>query len=359
MKFIVTAGGQGTKLWPYSRESKPKQFQPFLGEQSLFANNVETLLTRYAPEDIFISTKRRFIKFVSEQTPQIPLRNYIIEPDVAKDRGPGEGLAFLTLSMKHPDEPFMIIQADVLRRPEHDFLRFIEDAGKIVERDKKLVTGGIKATEPNLGVDYLKLGDKVTHESNEEIYDVAEYVERKSSFAETKELVESFHIVTHCNHACWYPGMMLDAYKEYRPDWYEALMKIKDCMGKPGEDSEIEKIYQDMAPGATEEVTKHVMEGGRIILLPFKWVDFGTWGSVYEYFAEPGGVYADGNVISVEATDTIVKTSRPDKLVALAGVDNLVVIDTDDVLLIIPKNKMEKIKDLQKLLAKEQGKAYL
>src|SRR5215471_2205016 len=108
MKIIVTAGGQGTKLWPYSRESKPKQFQPVIGDKSLYTDTIESLLKKFAPEDIFVSTKR---KYISDQSPQIPLKNYIIEPDIAKDRGPGEGLAFLRLSVLHPDEPFFLVQA--------------------------------------------------------------------------------------------------------------------------------------------------------------------------------------------------------------------------------------------------------
>jgi mannose-1-phosphate guanylyltransferase len=359
MKLIVTAGGQGTKLWPYSREDKPKQFQPILGEQSLFTNVVNVLLKKYAPEDIFISTKRKFIKYVSEQSPQIPLRNYIIEPDIKRDRGPGEGLAFLHLSLRHPDEPFMIIQADCVRLPEDEFLQFVEDAGSIVERDKKMVTGGLKAIEPAMGVDYLKLSEKVAHESNQEIYEVDEFVGRKESFTETKHLVESFHIVTHVNHTCWYPSQILDAYKKYRPDWHQALMEMKEAIGKPGEDAEIERIYAGMETGPTEEVTQHVMKEGRIVLLKFKWTDFGTWGSVYDFFSNGGSNYADGNVVTVEATDTLVKTGSKDKLVAVAGVDNLVIVDTEDVLLVIPKNKIEKIKDIQKILAKDDGQNYL
>ncbi|HET8669083.1 MAG TPA: sugar phosphate nucleotidyltransferase, partial [Candidatus Saccharimonadales bacterium] len=281
MKIIVTAGGQGTKLWPYSREAKPKQFQAVVGDKSLYTETIETLLKKFAPEDIFISTKRKFIKYVSEQSPQIPLKNYIIEPDVAKDRGPGEGLAFLKLSVYYPNEPFFLVQADCVRKPEEAFLQMIEGAGKIVERDKKYVTGGLKATEPNMGVDYLQLGEKVAG-SKQEVYEVEDFLGRKSSYRETKELIENFHIVTHCNHSCWYPELMLEAYKKYRPDWHKALMKIKDVLDKPGEDAAIEEIYETMEKGATEEVTKEVMRAGdaRIILLPFKWTDIGTWGSV-------------------------------------------------------------------------------
>ncbi len=362
MKIIVTAGGQGTKLWPYSRETKPKQFQPVVGDNSLYAETINTLLKRFTPEDIFISTKRKFIKYISEQSPQIPLKNYIIEPDVAKDRGPGEGLAFLKLSVYYPDEPFFVVQADCVRKPEEAFLDMIEEAGKLVERDKKYVTGGLKATEPNMGVDYLQLGDKVKGAKGE-IYEVEDFLGRKSSYRETKELIENFHIVTHCNHSCWYPEQMLDAYKKYRPDWYEALMKIKDVLDKPGEDAAIEEIYEAMEKGATEEVTKHVMEEGdaRIILLPFKWTDIGTWGSVYEFFVdgEDTGNYEDGHVVTVDTTGSLIKTSDEKKLVAVAGVEDLVIIDTEDILLVIPKDKIEKIKEIQAKLKERAEKEYL
>lgn len=362
MKLIVTAGGQGTKLWPYSREDKPKQFQPIVGDKSLYTETIETLLKKFAPEDIFISTKRKFIKYISEQSPQIPLKNYIIEPDVAKDRGPGEGLAFLKLSVYFPDEPFFVVQADCVRKPEEAFLQMIEEAGKIVERDKKYITGGIKATEPNMGVDYLQLGEKVAG-SKQEMYEVQDFLGRKSSYRETKELIENFHIVTHCNHSCWYPGLMLEAYKKYRPDWHEALMKMKDVLDKPGEDAAIEEIYETMEKGATEEVTKHLMQEGeaRIILLPFKWTDIGTWGSVYEFFVDGDdtGNYKDGRVVTVGTTGSLVKTSHDKKLVAVAGLEDVVIVDTDDVLLVIAKDQIEKIKEIQAALKESGEKEYL
>lgn len=362
MKIIVTAGGQGTKLWPYSRETKPKQFQAVVGDKSLYTETIDVLLQKFAPEDVFISTKRKFIKFVSEQSPQIPLKNYIIEPDIAKDRGPGEGLAFLKLSVMYPDEPFFVVQADCVRKPEAAFLQMIEDAGKMVEKDKKYITGGLKATEPNMGVDYLQLGSKVEG-AGQEMYEVDAFLGRKSSYRETKELIENFHIVTHCNHSCWYPELMLDAYKKYRPDWYEALMKIKDALDKPGEDAAIEEIYSSMEKGATEEVTKQVMQNGdaRIILLPFKWTDIGTWGSVYEFFVDGDevGNYKDGHVVTIDTTGSLIKTSSEKKLVAVAGVEDLVIVDTDDILLVIPKEKIEKIKELQTVLKEGSETEYL
>lgn len=360
MKIIVTAGGQGTKLWPYSRQDKPKQFQPIVGDTTSYQETIKTLLKKFNSEDIYISTKRKFIKYVSEQSPQIPLRNYIVEPDVAKDRGPGEGLAFLRLSINHPDEPFFLVQADCIRDPEDKFLEMIEAAEKLVTEHRSYLTGGIKATEPNMGADYLQLGERIYH-NGMEAFKIEKFQFRRSTLKETKKLIEDFHVVAHSNHSCWYPDQMLDAYKQYRPDWYEALMKIKDVLDKPGENEAIEKIYATMEKGPTEEVTKHVMASGEAmaILLPYKWTDVGTWGSVYEFFADGNENYQDGNVIAIDTAGSLIKTSNKGKLIAVAGVEDLVVVDTDDVLLIIPKDKIDKIKDIQELLAERSETEYM
>lgn len=361
MKIIVVAGGQGTKLWPYSREDRPKQFQTVIGEQSLYTQTINDLLKRFAPEDIFVSTKRKFIKYVSDQSPQIPLKNYIVEPDLAKDTGPGHGLAFLRLSVSFPGEPFFLVQADCIRKPEDAFLDMIEDAGKIVAKEKRLITGGIKAREPNMGADYLKLGEQLHVDSRQEVYEIKDFIYRGASYHDTKRLVESFHVVVHSNHYCWYPELMLEAYKKYQPKWHKALMSIRDVMDKPGEDAAIEKIYAKMDKGPTEEVTKHIMKDTRVILLPFKWTDIGTWGSVYEFFTDSDGTenYQDGKAVIVDSSGLLIKSSNKKKLVAVAGLQDLVIVDTDDALLIIPKHKIDKIKDIQQALADQDGKRYL
>ncbi len=357
MKILIVAGGQGTKMWPYSRVDKPKQFQPIIGDETPYEHNINILLKEFAPEDIYISTKRKFIKYVSEQSPQIPLKNYIIEPDIAKDRGPGEGLAFLKLDMVHPDEPFFMVQSDCYREPAEGFLDMIKQAERLVIKHKKLITGGIKATEATAGVDYLQLGKDLGNNA----FAIDTFLFRKDTLKETRELVQNFHVVTHCNHMCWYPGLALEAYKKYRPDWYGKLMQIREAIDKPGEHETIERLYGEMEKGSTEEVTTFVMDAGdaMVILLPYKWTDLGTWSSLYDYFADGTENYEDGNVLTVDSAGSLVKTSHKDKLIAVAGVEDLVVVDTDDVLLVVSKDKIEKIKDLQTRLTETDATEYL
>ncbi len=359
MKIIVIAGGQGTKMWPYSRQDKPKQFQPIIGDISSYEQNIKTLLKEFSPEDIYISTKRKFIKYISEQSPQIPLKNYIVEPDMLKDRGPGEGLAFVRLSINHPDEPFFLVQADCIREPEEGFLQMIREAEKLVTKHKRLITGGIKATEPIMGVDYLKLDGQITEARD--AFNIAEFLFRRETLKDTRALIENYHVVVHCNHYCWYPELMLEAYKKHRPDWYKALMKIKDAMDKPGENEAIEEIYSSMEKGPTEEVTNSVMDSGEamVILLPYKWTDVGTWNSVYNFFEDGKANYEDGNIVAVDAKGSLIKTDSKEKLIAVAGVQDMIIVDTSDVLLVLPKDQIDKIKDIQKLLEQHSETEYL
>lgn len=359
MKFIVTAGGQGKKLWPLSRVSRPKQFQSIVGKKPLYQQTIETLLKAYKPSDIFISTKKRYFKLAKQQSPQIPAENYIPEPDISKDRGPGEGLAFLILSMKHPDEPFMIVQPDCLRVPEGAFIRTLVEAEKIVKKDKKFISGGIKTTNPVFGVDYLKLGKRISRTNKVEFYKTIKLIPRNEDFYKTKKLIKGFRTVIHCNHNCWYPDLMLDAYKKYRPDWYEGLMKIKDVLLKKGSQEEIDKIYSQMEAGPTELVTNNLFKDSYTILLPYKWTDIGTWDSIYEFFDENEEVYIDGNVMAEESDSSLIKNENDKKIIATYGVKNLIIVNTKDALLVCDRKYSKNVNDIVANLRKKKLTQYL
>lgn len=358
MKFIITAGGQGTKLWPMSRESKPKQFQNIVGETTLFRYQIETLLKGYSPEDIFISTKEVYLPLVKKDATEIPQSNIIVEPPYKKNRGPGEGYAILKLAALHPDEPFMIIQSDCIRSPEDKFLEMIKVAEQLVKRDKKFISAGQKAIIPDMGSDYLKLGSKIETEANIDVYKVDEFVYRLGDYSKTKELIQTYNVSTHCNHNCWYPELMLEAYKKYMPEWYESLMQIKETFGNPNEKELTDKIYSQMKEGPTEDVTKHVFSEGYIILTPFNWTDVGTWDSLFSYFANPGENYIDGNAVAIDTHDTLIKTSQK-KLIATIGIENVVIVDTPDALLICSKEKTGEIKKVLEKLKEEDLSSLL
>ncbi|MEN9389098.1 MAG: hypothetical protein RLY61_182, partial [Candidatus Parcubacteria bacterium] len=229
---------------------------------------------------------------------------------------------------------------------------------KIVKQEHKFVTGGMKAIKPEMGADYLKLANLVKKVNSIEFYDCDSFVPRLNDYRATEKLVNDFHVVLHVNQLACYPYMILDAYKKYKPDWYQALMQIKDAIGSENEESKINDIYSTMETGATEEVTINILNSGGFIiaLANFAWTDFGTWDSVKE-FAENFGTKRKKTLI-LESEDSYGK-AKDGKLVVIYGVDDVVVVDTDDALLVIHKEKTGKVGEILNEIKKKGLESFL
>lgn len=327
---VIICGGFGTKLWPVSREHRPKHFIKLLGDKSLFQLNYEALRTRYKPEEIYVSTNGGQIDFVTKQAPDIPQSNYIIEPEM-RNQGPATGLIAAFLYKKGLiDEPFMVVQVDDLREPTDKFIAMMEECDKLARVDNRYITGGLKPKFPVMGVDYLIKGEQV-NKNNIGIYKVNKFIWR-STKEQTEGLLKEQNILIHTNHTCMTPKNMLEMLKKYKPDWHEPLMNYIN-----GADLNVE--YLKMPAGLLEDVTQKVHEAGEslVVELPFEWNDFGTFEAIDDYLRNKGLYNVGENIVDMSGSKNFVRLDDPNKIVALVGVDDLVVIDTGDVLLISNK----------------------
>lgn len=360
MKLIVMAGGLGTRLWPTSRDATPKQFEKLIEDKSLFQMNVESLLKRYKKEDIFVSTNAQYIDYVKEQTPQLLEENYIIEPAFKKDTGPASGYAMLKVAAKYPNEVVMFnVQPVVIRIPDEKYLDMIEGVEKLVKERRKLVSGGIRPTYPDVGSDYLKLGKKVDAINNLEVYEVEQYIDRLGDYQKTKDLVENNNVSTHCNHYTWYSDELIDAFKEYRPDWYEILMEMKKVIGTKDEIEKINELYSKFEAGRIELVTEKVINDGKalIVILPFKWIHISTWNDINEYYRYKDKKMHEGDIINIDSDNTFIK-GKSGKVIAAIGLKDLIIVDTDDALLIARKDRTVDVKKVLEEL-KHRGLNHL
>lgn len=343
---VIICGGFGTKLWPISREHRPKHFLPLIGNKSLFQLNYEALRIKFKPEEIYVSTNEDQAPLAQKQIPEIPIANYILEPEM-RNQGPATGLIAATLYKKgFADEPFMIIQADDLREPPEAFIKMMDDCDSLARKETKYITGGFKPSSAIMGVDYLVKGDRVSAENEVGIYKVAKFIWR-STPEETQDLIKSDGALVHTNHTCMTPRNFLNMLKKYKPEWYEPLMNIIS-----GQDLKTE--FSKMPSGPLEDVTQNVHMAGEslVIELPFKWTDFGTFDSLQTYLKEKGLYKVTENVVDLTGKDNFVRLDDPNKIVALVGVDNLIIIDTGDVLLISQKNRTGEVGETLKEVKK-------
>jgi mannose-1-phosphate guanylyltransferase len=345
---VIICGGFGTKLWPVSRENKPKHFLNLVGDKSLFQLNYEALRTKFEPHEIYVSTNENQAVLAQRQVPDIPVENYILEPEM-RNQGPATGLIAAVLYKKgFADEPFMLVQVDDLREPVEGFIKMMEDCDTLARRESKYITGGFKPDYPIMGVDYLIKGDRISSENEVGIYKVDKFIWR-STKEETAELIRQDKALVHTNHTCMTPRNLLKMLEKYKPEWYEPIMNIVNG-------GDIKTEYMKMPPGPIEEVTEKVHAAGEslIVELPFKWVDIGTFESLSKYLKEKGLYKTPENIVDFEGTDNYIRLDDSNKVVVMVGVQNLIVVDTGDVLLLCNNSQTGQVGEALKEVKKRK-----
>ena len=335
MKAVIICGGIGSKMWPMSRSSMPKHFLPLIGNKSLFELNYEALRKKFGPEEIFLQTNDIQAKIAKSLKPEIPEENIFAEPEM-RNQGPATGFAAAQLIKRgFGDEPFILVQADVLREPDEKFLQMIDEAGKLAGETGKYLTGGFVPNMVVAGVDYLVKGNLVSEENGVRIYEVADYIDRTEE-EKIKQYLGTDKLLLHANHTSMTPNNLLKMYQKYKPEWYEPLVVIAN-------NGEVATEYGKMDKAGIEEVTKLVYKNNEalVVELPFNWVDFGTWESVANYMDDKT-LYTPTDLIQIDAQENFVYR-KDKKMIALIGVEDLVVVDTGDALLITKKNQTGKV----------------
>lgn len=334
MKAVIICGGVGSKMWPESRATSPKQFLPLIGDKSLFQLNWEALRLKFSPKDIFLQTNAEQAEIAKKQVTEILSENVFIEPEM-RNQGPATGFAAASLVKKgFGDEAFMLVQADVMRKPEQKFIGMLEVMGGLAQDSNDYITGGIAPESIVRGVDYLVKGELVKEENGVKVFRVADYIDRTEE-EKIKKYLGTDKLLIHANHTTMTPNNLLEMYKKYRVEWYEPLMNIVNGGDIPTE-------YAKMPKAGIEEVTKLVYTNGEALVseLPFEWIDFGTWESLAKYLVEQKMYASDSKTIELDSTNNFV---RANKTVALIGVTDLIVIDKNDALLICKNDKTGKV----------------
>ncbi len=343
---VIICGGFGTKLWPISRQHKPKHFLPLIGGKSLFQLNYEALKTNFKPEEIYVSTNQDQVEMAQKQVPEIPLSNYIVEPEM-RNQGPATGLIAAFLYKKGlVDEPFMIVQVDDLREPVENFIKMMMDCDALARRETKYITGGFKPDYAIMGVDYLIKGEKVSSVGETEIFKVAKFVWR-STKEETEALIKEGTALVHTNHTCMTPRNFLNMMQKYKPEWYEPLINIT-------KGADIKTEFVKMPEGPLEDVVQKVHEAGEslVVELPFHWTDFGTFESLEKYLKEKGLYKPGENIVDLNGQNSYIRLDDENKVVVLVGVDNLIVVDTGDALMICNKESTGQVGEALKEVKK-------
>jgi len=349
-------GGVGSKMWPMSRKTSPKHFLPLINGRSLFQINYDALRLKFRPEEIFIQTNADQAQIAKKQVPEIPNKNYFIEPEM-RNQGPATGFAAAKLFKMDPDEPFILVQADVLRRPPEKFIQMIEEFDKLIKRDGKLITAGIRPKFPTPGIDYLTATEEIPTDSELKIFKMDQWIDRSEKEAIEKHFSQG-DLFAHANHYAWTPRKLLVAYERHKIEWYRPLMAMIDAFDTNKEATVVRQEYAKMPAEPIEVVTIHELANAYLAELNFDWIDFGTWKSVSKYLKN-NNHKEKKNVLQIDSTNCFFKTNVKNKFCALIGVKDLVIIDTKDGLLVCHIEQTGRVKEVVEYLKTNQKEQLL
>lgn len=355
LKFAIFVGGSGTRMWPMSRKSYPKQFQALVGEKTMFQQMIGHLLSAYSPDDIFISTSPDYIETVLEQAPMLQRDQIIAEPEL-RDTAAAVGYAAVHIAHRHPGSLMATIWGgDHLVRNRQAFIDSLQLAQKIATEKDLAVQVNVRPTYPTNNLGYIEIGNPALPEYGNNIYTFIRQVE-KPDLARAKKFLASVKYLWHTGYRIWNTDSLLSLYQQHIPESYQALMKIKSAIGTDQEDNVTRSEYANIVKKSIDyAIYENISSDDQVVIAAdIGWNDIGTWEILKDELSQTNDQnITQGNVELLDTAGSLVY-GQAGKIMAVIGMDEVVVVDTPDAMLIMPKDRAADVKKIVERL-KEQG----
>ena len=331
---VIMAGGSGTRLWPLSRASHPKQFLSLHGKNTMLQETFKRLDGLNISSSITIcNEEHRF--FVAEQLREVEKLGSIILEPVGKNTAPAIALA--AFQSIEEDPLLLVLAADHVIQDNVAFEKSVSAAIPLAESGK-LVTFGIVPNEPHTGYGYIKGGKDCSGG-----FEVDKFVE-KPSLDLAREYVASAEYYWNSGMFLFKASRYLEELKKFRPDIYEACKKSLDTTQSDLDFLRISKEKFEACP--SESIDYAVMERTEdavVVPMDAGWSDIGSWSSLWDISKkDENGNTAHGDVLLQNSNNSYIRSDE--KLVAVVGIDDLVIVDTKDALMVAHRDSVQDAK---------------
>jgi mannose-1-phosphate guanylyltransferase len=351
---VILAGGGGTRLWPLSRQARPKQMLQLIDDLTLFQMAVRRLETAFPPEHILVVTNAQHSVELLRQVPELTEANFLLEPQ-PRGTAAAIGLAAAFLHSQHPGSLMAVLTADHYIGNPAEFHRHLLAAAQLAEAGH-LVTLGIEPTYPATQYGYIQKGDLLGTVGGYDAFKVQRFKEKPEA-AEAQRMLASGDFSWNSGMFIWRTGRIWEEFKHHLPDLYTALNAISQVWNEPG----FERVLKELWPRiAAQTIDYGIMEHAQdVAVIPAKdlgWNDVGSWTSLFDVLHAD----TDGNLIlhqqhvNLDSHNTLVHSNGQERMIVTVGIHDLVVVDTGDVLLICAKDRAQDLRTIISML-KEKG----
>jgi len=343
---VVMAGGSGTRFWPLSRRSRPKQLLPFAGGRSLLAATVGRLAPLVAPERTLVVTSAAVRSAVREELPQLPAENILAEPE-GRDTAACIGWVAWRLARTSPSAIMVVVPADHLI-PDGSALRSALSAAAATAYARGgLVTLGLRPTRPETGFGYVEVGEAVGTAGAHRVHAVKRFVE-KPDRATAQQFLDAGSFRWNSGMFAWTVKAIEAAIREHLPELASGLDLLMATAETDGEAEALRRHYPSLQRISVDFGVMEKAAPVWAVSVEFEWSDVGSWGGLAEALPGSGAGVSMGDVAALDAERSVLVSDGP--LVAAVGVRDLVVVATRDAVLVVPKDQVQRVKELVELL---------
>ncbi len=351
---ILMAGGVGSRFWPVSRAAYPKQFHDMLGTgKSLLQSTFDRLQKTIPNQNIFIFTNESYDSLVQEQLPSVEKRQIVLEPAM-RNTAPCILLAALKIYKENPKALIVVAPSDHWIEDEKSFSYNLISSFEKCSEENILMTIGVKPSFPNTGYGYIQ-SENVTSK----IKRVKQFTE-KPDFITAKKFLAQGNYSWNAGIFIWSASSIIEAFKNHQPELFQLFNKGVEVYNTTEEKAFIEENYPKAESISIDYAVLELANNIYTIEADFDWTDLGTWGSLYEELPknEAGNVVVNtSRLIEISSSNNIIRTNK-NKLVVLEGVSDYIIVETDDALVIVPKEKEQQIKDIRANAVEKFGNQF-